>query len=102
VAGTRTVLAVPRGSRMSAQHAAAHADALAADAGAHAQRQPVLAAELALAAWRSDPTRTAAGTTLAGPYLAFADTEKIIAAQADPISIFAGGDVAMEIGRAHV
>src|SRR5690606_4937527 len=60
--------------------------------------QPVLAAELALAAWRSDPTSTAAGTALAGRYLAFADTEKIIAAQADPISIFAGGDVAMVSG----
>jgi hypothetical protein len=102
-AGTLSVVAVQRGSRITAQQATADAEALAAEANSHAERQPVLAAELALAAWRSDPTNTAAGTALAGRYLAFADTEKIITAQAEPVSISGGGEVVVAgMGRGKV
>ncbi|WP_028924126.1 serine protease [Pseudonocardia acaciae] len=78
IAGTLTVVAVRTTGRNTVQQATANAETLAREATARATDDPVLAAQLALAAWRSDPNNPAARTALAGQYLALGAADTVV------------------------
>jgi len=85
IAGTVTVIAVRGGGQLSARQATANAETLGQESAAHAQSNPVLAAQLALAAWRSDLRNNAARSALGGQYLAFSATDAVVTGTAgDP------------------
>ncbi len=77
-AGALAVVAVRRGDQVAAQLATANAAALAREADVRQAPDPVLAAELALAAWASDPETPAARTALADAYLALSGTDSVV------------------------
>lgn len=91
VAGVLTIIAVRGQDRISAQEATARADELGRAATDNAARDPVLAAELAVAAWRSDPHSAAARTGLAGTYLGLAMADAVLAGSARGPAIMAIG-----------
>ena len=71
-ASTLAVVAGAARRRIAEQLATANAEVLARESGARLGRDPVLAAELALAGWRSDPDNPAARSALADAYVATA------------------------------
>jgi conflict system STAND superfamily ATPase/trypsin-like peptidase len=78
VAGALTVVAVRGRGDIGTLRSTANAESLGRAAGGYAQRNPVLAAELALAAWRSDPSNPVARGALADQYLALGSTERVV------------------------
>lgn len=77
-AGTLSIVAVRSGGQIASQQATANADRLGREAAARAQGDPVLAAQLALVAWRLDPNSAAARNALAELYLALASTQAVV------------------------
>jgi hypothetical protein len=95
-AGTLSVVAVTRGDRIAEQLATANAGSLGNEAIARAGRDPVLGAELALAAYQSDPDNPAARTALAERYAAFVATDAVVAGEpggAPVLAVRAEGDL---------
>ncbi|MFC5231280.1 serine protease [Pseudonocardia zijingensis] len=95
-ASVLAVVAVRRGDQVAAQLATANAGSLAREALARQRIDPVLAAELALAAWRSDPEVPVVRTALADAYRAMAGAESVV--HTDPAgqpghSVLAGDEV---------
>ena len=79
LAGVLAVIAARGSDRITAQQATANANTLAQTAAARTGSDPLLAAELALAAWRSDPTSPAASTALANEYTALTGARAVLA-----------------------
>ncbi|OZM75925.1 serine protease [Pseudonocardia sp. MH-G8] len=77
-AGTLAVVAVQRGDRLAAQLAAARADVLGRESVARSESDPLMAAQLALAAYRADRTNPAARTALAAAYLSLQGTDLVL------------------------
>ncbi|OLT02929.1 hypothetical protein BJF90_27705 [Pseudonocardia sp. CNS-004] len=78
VAGLLTVVAVRGTEQLATQQAQTNAEVLAAQAAATTRLDPLLAAELAQAAWRSDPTDPRARSVLGGQYLALESAEAVL------------------------
>jgi hypothetical protein len=77
-AGAMTFVAVRSGAQVAAQLATVNADVIARESGARLGRDPMLAAELSLAAWRSDPDSASARSALADAYVALAQTDAVV------------------------
>jgi hypothetical protein len=82
-AGTLTFVTVHNAVQITAQLATANADAIARESGARLGRDPLLATELALVAWRSDPHSARARSALADAYVALAGTDSVVYTQPD-------------------
>jgi energy-coupling factor transporter ATP-binding protein EcfA2 len=80
-AGTLTFVAVSNAAQITAQLATANAEAIARESGARLGRDPLLAAELALVAWRSDPASAQARSALADAYVALAGADSVVYTQ---------------------
>jgi hypothetical protein len=78
VGGTLAVVAVQRGNRLADQLAAANADAIAREAQTRSGAAPLMSAQLALAAWRADPTNPAARSALATAATALESTDLLL------------------------
>lgn len=75
VAGAFAAVATQRGTQLATQLATANADALGRESAARSTSDAAVAAQLALAAWRSDPESPQARTALAKSYLAMQSVE---------------------------
>ncbi|WP_028938786.1 serine protease [Pseudonocardia spinosispora] len=84
VAAVLTVVAVRGQARNTRQQSLVDSENLARAASERAVSNPVVAAQLALAAWRAGPTNPAARTALGNEYLAFDSTESVITTSTDP------------------
>jgi len=78
IAGTVTVIAVRGGSQLSARQAIANAETLAKASEANARTDPVLAAEMALAAWRADPNSVSSRQAMIDQYLALSSAGAVV------------------------
>ncbi|GAA5158313.1 hypothetical protein GCM10023321_37910 [Pseudonocardia eucalypti] len=97
LAATLSVYAVNRRQVLAGQLATANAETLGLQSQARAATDPALAAQLALAAWRSDPDNAQARTALARSYLAFGSVDLELAGlTANPVNaLLAAGDTAV-------
>ncbi len=77
-AGLLAVIAVQRGDRLADELMAANADRLGREATARSLTDPMAAAQLAITAWRSDPSNPAARTALVGSAVAFQDVDLVL------------------------
>ena len=75
VAGAFATVATQRGTQLATQLATANADALGRESATRSTSDAAVAAQLALAAWRSDPQSPQARTALAKSYLAMQSVE---------------------------
>ncbi|MGI5130771.1 trypsin-like peptidase domain-containing protein [Pseudonocardia sp. CA-107938] len=78
VAGLLVVVSEQRGARLADQLRAANADELGRLSTARSDTDPLAAAQLALAAYRADPTNPAARTALGSAYLSLQGAETIV------------------------
>jgi hypothetical protein len=96
-AGALAVVAARRGADLATQLAAANAEVLGRESVTRAAADPALAAQLALAAWRSDPTSPRARTGLAGAALALQSVDAEFPEVLEPSGFFlARGDSVLE------
>jgi hypothetical protein len=77
-AGLLAVVAVQRGDRLADELMAANADRLGREATARSLTDPLAATQLAITAWRSDPSNPAARTALLGSAVAFQDVDLVL------------------------
>ncbi|MFC4945525.1 trypsin-like peptidase domain-containing protein [Pseudonocardia sp. GCM10023141] len=101
-AGVLAVVAQQRGNSLDERLRAANAENLGREALARAAVDPDLAARLALAGWRADPSSPQARTALATTYLANQSVSGVIADASDRaiggLNVSSSGDVAVFAG----
>lgn len=91
VAGGLAVVAVTSGNTVREQLRTANASLIADAALARAPTDPAAATQLALAAWRLDPTNPTARSALAGQYLAMRSVEAVFPAVTDGYAVGSAG-----------
>jgi hypothetical protein len=103
-AATLSVVAVDRRQVLAGQLAAANANAMGREALARMPADSALAAQLALAAWRSDPMSPQARTALASSFFALrsADAELLNVAPATVTGLLSAGDTVVVGGMPHL
>ena len=103
-AATLSVIAVTSRNDLAAKLAAANAETLGRESQSRAPTDAALAAQLALAAWRSDPTSPQARTALGKSYLAMqsADSELSVLSDSPLGAVLTGGDTAVIDSRPHM
>ena len=77
-AGLLVVISEQRGSRLAERLAAANADSIGRESGQRLEVDPLMAAQLALAAYRADPSSPGARSALGSAYLALKDADVML------------------------
>ncbi len=77
-AGLLVVISEQRGSRLAERLAAANADSIGRESGQRQEVDPLMAAQLALAAYRADPSSPGARSALGSAYLALKDADVML------------------------
>lgn len=98
---TLAVVAVRGGNEAAAQLALTNADTIGRDARARARDDATTAAQLALTAWKADPSNPQARSALAAAYLALQSAEVALAGvtESPTRTLAVGGDTAVLVGQ---